>query len=55
VTSLQTQRVDVRAKRFGDAQPVQRQQRQQCVVSCRRQARSDEQRAEFVAIQSSRV
>jgi hypothetical protein len=55
MTSLQAQRVNIRAEGFGDAQPVQRQQRHQRVVPCGRETRSDEQRAELVAIQARGV
>ena len=42
--------VDVRAEHFADPQPVQREQRDQRVVTCRAESGLDEESAEFVAV-----
>ena len=55
MTSLQTERIDVSTQRFGDTQAVQREQRHQRMFPCRRQAGGDEERADLVAIQASRI
>jgi hypothetical protein len=46
---------DVGAERFGDAQPVQRQQRDQRVIAGGAETGLHEQGAEFVAIQPERA
>ena len=43
--------LDVGVERFGDAQPVHRQQRDQRVITRRAEAGLDEQGAELVAVQ----
>ena len=49
--ALEAERVDVGADRFGDAQPVQREQRDQGVIARRGQSGGDEDGAELVAVE----
>jgi hypothetical protein len=51
VAAVSTGRLDVDAGGFADAQPVEGQQRNECVLGRVPQARGDQQRAELVTIQ----
>jgi hypothetical protein len=55
VPALDTQSLDLGASGFGHAQPIERQQRDQCMLGRLAKACSDQQRAEFVAVQASGV
>ena len=48
-------RFDVSSRRFGDSQPIQRQQADQRVILRASEPGRDEQRADFVAIKARRV
>ena len=51
MTTFGVEVLDVGVQRFGDAQPVHRQQRHQRVIAGRAKAGLDEQGAELVAVQ----
>jgi len=51
VPALQAQVLDVGAGCFGDAQPVQREQRDQRMLERWAESGGDQQRAELVAVQ----
>ena len=53
--SLEAQRVDVRTDRFGDPTTIQREERDQRVITRGRETSGDEQRTEFVAVKTRRV
>ena len=55
VPALQAQVLDVRAGRFGDAQPIQDEKRDQRVLTRRAEARGNQERTELVAVQADRV
>jgi hypothetical protein len=55
VTALEAERFDVRPKRFGHAQPVDRQKRDERVLPRRGETGNDEERADLVAIQAGCV
>jgi hypothetical protein len=47
--------LDLCADRFGDTQPVQREERDHGVIACPRETGSDQHRSELVAIETDRV
>jgi hypothetical protein len=55
VAALESQAFDVGTDRFRDSQPVQRQQRDQRVVTGASQSGGDEDRSDFVAVQARGV
>ena len=55
MSALEAQVLDVSAGGFGDPQPVQGQQRDQRMHRWRPEISGDEERAELVAVQRSRV
>jgi len=55
VPALESEFVDVGAERFGEAQPVDRQERNQGVLVGGAESRRDEQCPDFVAIQRNGV
>ena len=55
VPAFERKILDPCSDRFGDTQPVQREQRDQRVIACPRETGSDQHRAELVAIETDRV
>jgi hypothetical protein len=55
VTALETELFDVSTDRFGDAKPVQREQRDRGVITGSGESGGDEHCADLVAVQTSRV
>ena len=55
VASLQAQRLDVGAKRFGDPQPIEGQERDESVLGRGAEPGDDQQRAHFVAVEADGV
>jgi hypothetical protein len=55
VTAFEAQLLDVSADRFGDPQPVQREQRDQSMVAGAGETGSDEHRADLVAVEAGCV
>ena len=53
--ALEAERFDVRSDRFGDAQPVERKQADECVILCSAETGGDEHGTDFVAVQPGGV